>query len=103
MLSISFLVCEFISGGQLYPMNHEPVRRPPSVGLRGDPEQSCRQEQSVSKEQFVAEMLARPSNAESGRVRPQTKPRPHHDASPAQGRPQSDVSIVLSRQNITNI
>jgi hypothetical protein len=77
-------------------MNREPVRRPPSVGLRGDPEQSWRQEQSVSKEQFVTEMLARPSNAESGQGRPQAKPRPHHDASPAQGRPQSDVSIVLS-------
>jgi hypothetical protein len=80
-------------------MNHEPVRRPPSVGLRGDPEQSCRQEQSVSKEQFVAEMLARPSNAESGRVRPQTKPRPHHDASPAQGRPQSDKPVIQHDNN----
>jgi hypothetical protein len=87
-------------------MNREPVRRPPSVG---DPGQSWRQEQSVSKEQFVAEMLSRPSNAESesGRGRPQVaRPRSRRDASPAaQGRPQSappDVSIILCQQQKKN-
>ncbi|TVU37531.1 hypothetical protein EJB05_10850 [Eragrostis curvula] len=80
-----------MNGGQRYSMNHEPLRRPSSVGLRSDPDQSWR-EQSVKKEQFVAEMLARPSNAESGRGRPQARSKPHHDASPAQGRAQSAPS-----------
>ncbi|KAK3125853.1 hypothetical protein QOZ80_7BG0610530 [Eleusine coracana subsp. coracana] len=79
-------------GGQRYPMNNEPARRPPSVGLYRDPEQSWRQEQSVTKEQFVAEVLGRPSNAEPARGRPQARPRPQRDASPAQGRPQSTSS-----------
>ncbi|KAF8668913.1 hypothetical protein HU200_052119 [Digitaria exilis] len=88
--------------GQRYPMSQEPVRRPAPMGQRYDPDPYWRQEQSVTrqsrpqelsngqtKEQFVAEMLARPSNAESGPGRPQARPRQHQDASPAQGRPQS--------------
>ncbi|CAD6216911.1 unnamed protein product [Miscanthus lutarioriparius] len=91
--------------GQRYPMNEEPVRRPPPMGQRYDPEPYCRQEQSAlrqsrpqelsngqTKEQFVAEMLARPSNVESGPGRPLARPRQHQDASPAQGRSQSAVS-----------
>ncbi|KAF8679123.1 hypothetical protein HU200_045887 [Digitaria exilis] len=83
-------------------MSQEPVRRPAPMGQRYDPDPYWRQEQSVTrqsrpqelsngqtKEQFVAEMLARPSNAESGPGRPQARPRQHQDASPAQGRPQS--------------
>ncbi|OQU90351.1 hypothetical protein SORBI_3002G394400 [Sorghum bicolor] len=91
--------------GQRYPMNQEQVRRPPPMGQRYDPEPYWRQEQSAprqsrpqelsngqTKEQFVAEMLARPSNVESGPGRPQARPRQHQDASPAQGRSQSAVS-----------
>lgn len=91
--------------GQRYPMNQEPTRRPPPTGQRYDPEPYWRQEQSTmrqsrpqelssgqTKEQFVAEMLARPSNPESGPGRPQARPRQHQEASPAQGRPQSASS-----------
>jgi hypothetical protein len=93
--------------GQRYPMNQEQVKRPPPMGERYDPEPYWRQEQSAprqsrpqelnngqTKEQFVAEMLARPSNVESGPGRPQARPRQHQDASPAQGRLQSAVSEV---------
>ncbi|KAL6841889.1 hypothetical protein ACP4OV_028401 [Aristida adscensionis] len=76
-------------GGQRFPMNQEPVRRPTPTGQRYDPEPSWRQEQTAmkqSKEKFVAEMLARPSNTESGPGRPQARPRQHQAASPAQGR-----------------
>lgn len=89
--------------GQRYPMSQEPVRRPQPTGQRSDPDPYWRQEQPAmrqarpqelsngqTKEQFVAEMLARPSIAESGPGRPQARPRQqqHQDASPAQGRPQ---------------
>ncbi|KAL6657497.1 hypothetical protein ACP70R_005277 [Stipagrostis hirtigluma subsp. patula] len=82
-------------GSQRYPMNQEPVRRPAPIGQYYDPDQGWRQEQSAlrqSKEQFVAEMLGRPSNTESGPGRPQARPRQHQDASPAQGRPPSTPS-----------
>ncbi|CAN6169004.1 unnamed protein product [Urochloa humidicola] len=89
---------------QRYLMNQEAARRPPSMGQRYDPDPYWMQEQSAmpmrqsrpqelsngqTKEQFVAEMLARPSNVESGPGRPQARPRQHQEASPAQGRPQS--------------
>lgn len=115
--------CEFNSGvmnntgrdcGQRYPMSHELVRRPAPMGQRYDPGPYWSQEQSVTrqsrpqelsngqtKEQFVAEMLARPSIAESGPGRPQARPRQHQDTSPAQGRPQSasfEVSIACCQQ-----
>jgi len=108
--------CEFNSGvmnntggsdcGQRYPTNQEPARRPP-VGQRYDSDPYWRQEHSAvrqsrpqelsngqTKEEFVAEMLARPSNAESGPGRPQARPRQHQDDSPAQGRTQSAPSEV---------
>lgn len=91
--------------GQQYPINQEPARRPPSMGQLYDPEPYWRQEQPAmkqsrpqelsngqKKEQFVAEMLARPSNAELGPGRPQARPRQHQESSPAQGRPQSASS-----------
>jgi len=90
--------------GQRYPTNQEPARRPP-MGQRYDSDPYWRQEHSAvrqsrpqelsngqTKEEFVAEMLARPSNAESGPGRPQARPRQHQDASPAQGRTQSAPS-----------
>jgi hypothetical protein len=93
--------------GQQYPINQEPARRPPQMGQRYDPDPYCSQEHTAmrqsrpqelsngqTKEQFVAEMLARPSNAESGPGRPQARPRQHQHASPAQGRPQSVPSEV---------
>jgi hypothetical protein len=77
------------------------------MGQRYDPDPYCSQEHTAmrqsrpqelsngqTKEQFVAEMLARPSNAESGPGRPQARPRQHQHASPAQGRPQSVPSEV---------
>ena len=108
--------CEFNSGvmnntggsdcGQRYPTNQEPARRPP-MGQRYDSDPYWRQEHSAvrqsrpqelsngqTKEEFVAEMLARPSNAESGPGRPQARPRQHQDDSPAQGRTQSAPSEV---------
>ncbi|PNT74658.1 probable mediator of RNA polymerase II transcription subunit 26b isoform X2 [Brachypodium distachyon] len=88
----------------------EPIRRPPlPMAQQYDPDQSWRQEQSAArqsrpqeltngqtKEQFIAAMLARPpaSNAKPGPVRPQVRSKPHQDASPAQGRPQSVPSDV---------
>nr|AGY80452.1 Transcription elongation factor (TEF) [Dendrocalamus latiflorus] len=88
-------------GGRRYPMSQEPVRKPPPMGQRYDPEQSWRQEQSAARQsgpqelsngktrgQFVAAMLARPSNADSGPGRPKQ----HQDASLAQRRPQSTPS-----------
>ncbi|CAN6206266.1 unnamed protein product [Urochloa humidicola] len=101
--------------GQRYPMNQEPARRPPSMGQRYDPDPYWRQEQPAmrqprpqelsngqTKEQFVAEMLARPSNAESGPGRPQARPRQHQEASPAQGRPQSASSEKPAAQHDAN-
>ncbi|OEL33570.1 hypothetical protein BAE44_0005411 [Dichanthelium oligosanthes] len=101
--------------GQRYPPNQEPARRPPPMGQRYDPESYWRQEQSAmrqsrpqemsngqAKEQFVAEMLARPSNPESGPGRPQERPRQHPEASPAQGRPQSVSSEKLAAQHDAN-
>uniref|UniRef100_A0A0D9X238 TFIIS N-terminal domain-containing protein n=1 Tax=Leersia perrieri TaxID=77586 RepID=A0A0D9X238_9ORYZ len=87
--------------GRLYTRNQEPARRPlPPMAQQFDPDQSWKQEQSATRqsrpqelsngqtrEQFIATMLARPSNPESGPGRPQ--PRPKQDASQAQGRPQS--------------
>ncbi|KAJ1292132.1 hypothetical protein BS78_02G369100 [Paspalum vaginatum] len=86
-------------------MNQEPARRPQPMGQRYDPDPYWRQEQPAmrqarpqemsngqTKEQFVAEMLARPSNTESGPGRPQARPRQQQDASPAHGRPQSAPS-----------
>ncbi|KAL5198863.1 hypothetical protein ABZP36_002375 [Zizania latifolia] len=86
--------------GQLYTRNQEPARRPlPPTPQQYDPDQSWRQEQSAmrqsrpqelrngqTKEQFIASMLARPSNPESGLGRPQPRPKQHQDASPAHGR-----------------
>ncbi|KAK8460944.1 hypothetical protein SEVIR_2G422200v4 [Setaria viridis] len=102
--------------GQQYPINQEPARRPPSMGQLYDPEPYWRQEQPAmkqsrpqelsngqKKEQFVAEMLARPSNAELGPGRPQARPRQHQESSPAQGRPQSassEVSISCCQQTV---
>jgi hypothetical protein len=85
------------------------------MGQRYDPDPYWRQEQPAmkqsrpqelsngqTKEQFVAEMLARPSNAEFGPGRPQARPRQHQDGSPAQSRPQSalsEVSILCCQQS----
>ncbi|VAH43247.1 unnamed protein product [Triticum turgidum subsp. durum] len=95
---------------QRHPGSQEPIRRPPQpVAQQYDPDQSWRQEQSAARqsrpqemangqtrEQFIAAMLAKPSSAESGRGRPQVRPKQQQGASPAHGRPQpvpSDVSI----------
>lgn len=103
--------------GRLYTRNQEPARRPlPPVAQQYDPDQSWKQEQSAmrqsrpqelsngqTREQFIAAMLARPSNPESGPGRPQPRTKQYQDASPARGRSQpmpSDVSILLYRQNI---
>ncbi|NP_001170689.1 uncharacterized LOC100384760 [Zea mays] len=85
--------------GERYPSNQGgPARRPPPMGQqRYDPGPCWRQEPSSgqTKEQFVAEMLARPSSAAgSGPGRPQqARPRQQRQedaSSPAQGsRPQS--------------
>ncbi|RCV14244.1 hypothetical protein SETIT_2G410200v2 [Setaria italica] len=101
--------------GQQYPINQEPARRPPSMGQLYDPEPYWRQEQPAmkqsrpqelsngqKKEQFVAEMLARPSNAELGPGRPQARPRQHQESSPAQGRPQSASSEKPPAHHDTN-
>lgn len=77
--------------GQRYPMNQETVRRPQPYWRQEQPATRQPRPQELSngqtKEQFVAEMLARPSNAESGPGRPQARPRQQHqDASPAHGR-----------------
>uniref|UniRef100_A0A0E0ANE0 TFIIS N-terminal domain-containing protein n=1 Tax=Oryza glumipatula TaxID=40148 RepID=A0A0E0ANE0_9ORYZ len=88
--------------GRLYTRNQEPARRPlPPVAQQYDPDQSWKQEQSAmrqsrpqelsngqTREQFIAAMLARPSNPESGPGRPQPRTKQHQDASPAQGRSQ---------------
>ncbi|KAG8079554.1 hypothetical protein GUJ93_ZPchr0007g6174 [Zizania palustris] len=98
--------------GRRYTRNQEPARRPlPPTAQQYDPDQSWRQEQSAmkqsrpqelgngqTKEQFIASMLARPSNPGSSLGRPQPRPKQHQDASPAHGRLQpmpSDVSILL--------
>lgn len=87
---------------QRYPGSQEPIRRPPQpVAQQYDPDQSWKQEQSAARqsrpqelangqtrEQFIAAMLAKPSSAESGRGRPQVRPKQQQGASPAQGRPQ---------------
>ncbi|KAM3364356.1 hypothetical protein ACQJBY_014601 [Aegilops geniculata] len=87
---------------QRHPGSQEPIRRPPQpVAQQYDPDQSWRQEQSAARqsrpqelangqtrEQFIAAMLAKPSSAESGRGRPQVRPKQQQGASPAQGRPQ---------------
>ncbi|VAH27437.1 unnamed protein product [Triticum turgidum subsp. durum] len=87
---------------QRHPGSQEPIRRPPQpVAQQYDPDQSWRQEQSAARqsrpqelangqtrEQFIAAMLAKPPNAESGRGRPQVRPKQQQGASPAQGRPQ---------------
>ncbi|ONM25613.1 putative mediator of RNA polymerase II transcription subunit 26b [Zea mays] len=86
--------------GQRYPMmNQEPARRPPPMGQRYDPEPCWRQSRpqelsnGQTKEQFVAEMLARPSSVESGPGRPQARPRQQHQDTPAaQARPQPAAS-----------
>ncbi|XP_062187372.1 probable mediator of RNA polymerase II transcription subunit 26b isoform X2 [Phragmites australis] len=69
--------------GQQYPMNHEPVRRSTPMGQRYDQERCWRQEQSVIRQ-------SQPQELNNGR--PQVRPRPHQDASPAQGRLQSTPS-----------
>ncbi|KAL5197079.1 hypothetical protein ABZP36_000591 [Zizania latifolia] len=88
--------------GRLYARNQEPARRLlPPMAQQYDPGQSWRQEQSAMRqsrpqelsngqmrEQFIASMLVRPSNPESGPGRPQPRPKQHQDASPAQGRSQ---------------
>jgi hypothetical protein len=96
--------------GQRYPMmNQEPARRPPPMGQRYDPEPCWRQSRppqelstGQTKEQFVAEMLARPSSVESGPGRPQARPRQQHQDTPAaQARPQpaaSEVSVSCLRR-----
>lgn len=88
--------------GERYPSNQEPARRPPPMGQQryDDPGPCWRQEPSSgqTKEQFVAEMLARPSSAAgSGPGRPQqARPRQQRQedaSSPAQGsRPQSSAA-----------
>jgi len=88
--------------GERYPSNQETARRPPPMGQQryDDPGPCWRQEPSSgqTKEQFVAEMLARPSSAAgSGPGRPQqARPRQQRQedaSSPAQGsRPQSSAA-----------
>nr|BAC16486.1 unknown protein [Oryza sativa Japonica Group]BAD30255.1 unknown protein [Oryza sativa Japonica Group] len=102
--------------GRLYTRNQEPARRPlPPMAQQYDPDQSWKQEQSAmrqsrpqelsngqTREQFIAAMLARPSNPESGPGRPQPRTKQHQDASPAQGRSQpmpSDKSASHHDEN----
>jgi hypothetical protein len=78
------------------------------MGQRYDPEPCWRQSRpqelsnGQTKEQFVAEMLARPSSVESGPGRPQARPRQQHQDTPAaQARPQpaaSEVSVSCLRR-----
>uniref|UniRef100_J3MNH7 TFIIS N-terminal domain-containing protein n=1 Tax=Oryza brachyantha TaxID=4533 RepID=J3MNH7_ORYBR len=85
---------------RMYTRNQEPARRPlPPMTQQYDPDQSWKQEQSAmrqsrpqelsngqTREQFIATMLARPSNPEPVPGRTQPRPKQHQDASPAQGK-----------------
>uniref|UniRef100_A0A0E0LNZ2 TFIIS N-terminal domain-containing protein n=1 Tax=Oryza punctata TaxID=4537 RepID=A0A0E0LNZ2_ORYPU len=101
---------------RLYTRNQEPARRPlPPMAQQYDPDQSWKQEQSAmrqsrpqelsngqTREQFIATMLARPSNPESGPGRPQLRTKQHQDASPAQGRSQPMPSDKLASHHDEN-